>query len=581
MNLKERIDDLNRKCNINSYVDLLIKIYRKLDYPYPQKEAQKQKSNFTQMLLGNRALKKEFYIPMEQIYHVTMDYIINGNGICKIDFNNGGLRYTAATNDYKMFELLGTETYENDSLVIFNSDEYNKTIFDYIVEYDAIEGLRYLANKYSIKYNMLHNSITCNHFRCFCTGEAIEKILEMIISKDEAGIYDSIFDSYQMLLDYYGERSIFSNRDYLIKILNSDKIFESVLTIKEFSLNEINMGLQLEVEKKSLFMNPLVKSLLVLALEDPNKYRSKIEKMLNFGISKNEEIIDYVVSHYDNGIDEYRIDEKGTIFYGHTKYGQLLNPGEVINPSLDMYLRTLIIRIKNINDKLIFHDVKDFFGNNHKKIKYNERGHILKLSSNNELEYELHRKYENLLPIPKYYGTKDGIDEFEKYRGQQLTYLNALNYDLNKVVEIAKFLRTLHDTTMNSETKEVFVHGDISLSNFYFTDGVLTDVINWDDVYIGDIYEDMMWLLINLSGMNDRYRDNQKVISNIKQIFDNYKASNEYKDICITKLRELIDEKILYYAEEQFPKDEESIFSYESFLWCKSFIDIYYNELKK
>ena len=578
MSLKDRIDNLNRKCDIGSYVELLTRIYRKLDYPNPQEKALKEKSNFSQMLMEKRPIKKEFYIPMEQIYHVSMNYILYGKGTGKVNYKNGGLRYTASTNDYKMFELLGTETYGEDSLVIFNSDEYNKTIFDYIVEFDATEGLRYLADKYSIKYVLFQNSITSNVFQCFCTGETLEKIFEMVVSKDEASIYNSVFDSYQLLSNYYGDNSIYHNRNCLTKILDSEKIFESILTTKEFPLNVINIGLQLEDDKKSLFMNPLVNMLFALALEDPSKYKDKIEKIINFGISKNKEIIDYVVSHYDNGLDSFRVDENGTIFLGHTKYGLVLNPGDVINPSLEYRYRRKIEDLRQINEGICYRDVKDFFGNNHKKIKHNEKGHVLKLASGNELEYAFHEKYESSLPIPKYYGSKNGVDEFEEYRGNLVGHYISMN--INHLTEIGKFLKSLHDLTIINNG-DVYVHGDISLDNFYFSDGKLTDVVNWDNVHIGNIYEDMISLIINYSGMNDRYRDNLNVIDNIKKIFDSYGASNEFKKNCIEKLKERIDKSISEYASCDFASDRDAIYQYESYLWCKSFVDIYYNQLEK
>lgn len=579
MTLKERIDMLNRKCGIKTYTDLLLRIFRKLDYEDPYEEVEKQKSNFTQMLYEKRPLKKEYYIPMEQIYNVSMDYILNGKGEPHIIFKNSGLRYTASTNNYAEFERLGTELTPDGSTVIFNSDEYNKTIFDYIVEYEAIEGIRYLTDKYDIKYRVLQNCITSEKPLCFCVGDDLNRVFEMIVEKDEANTFVSVFDAYDLLTTYYDDKVIYKNKEYLEKLLKTNNIFEALLTDNEYALNVINYGLQRPDEEKSLFMNPLINSLFTVALEKPDQYKEKLDRILTFALDKNNEIVNYILSHYDNGSYDYSIDDKGYVKLGSTKYGLLFNPGDIINPSVDPELKSKIAKIKQINDKLIYHDVKDFFGNNHKKIKYNEVGHVLKLASNNEIEYSLHKKYEEYLPIPKFYGTKDGIDEFENYRGKPLGYGGEV--DINYVVQIAGFLRLLHDITMSKDGDTVYTHNSLGRDDFYFTNGVLTDVVNWDKAEIGDMYSDMIFLLLNFSGMNERYRDNQKVIENIKKIFDGYGASEMYRMACIGKLKIKLNEWINDFPINDKNIDENYIFLYESYLWCRSFVDLYYNKIQK
>ena len=146
------------------------------------------------------------------------------------------------------------------------------------------------------------------------------------------------------------------------------------------------------------------------------------------------------------------------------------------------------------------------------------------------------------------------------------------------LTEIAKFLRLLHDTTMTDDN-QVYVHGDINYDSFYFTNDELTDVVNWDKAKLGDIYEDMISLLINYSGMNERYRDNLQVVEIIRQIFDAYNASDDYKKNCMLKLSGHIEDAIREFSMKEIEKDNRIIYTYESYLWCKSFVDVFINEI--
>ena len=575
MTLKEKIDRLNKKVGIKTYTELLRKIYSILKCENIYEKVKKEKSNFTQMLEGNRSLNKEYYIPLEQIYHVPIIDILYGDLEPNISFRNCGLRYTASTNNYDEFDRLGNEFYTENSHVIFNSDEYNKSIFDYIVEYEATEGLRYLLDKFGIKYDLVRNLINSKNNLCYCFDETTIKIFKMLLERDES-IFTEIFDSYDLLLGYNDERSVYKNSDYMEMILRSSVIFDSLFTVKEFLLSTINYGLQNHDNDVSLFVNPLLNILLAVAMEKPDIYKDQIERIIDFAITKNEEVVDFIISHFNNLDIGYKINEKGYVLLGHTKYGLIINPGDVINPSIEGWLKSKISKVKQINDKLIYHDVKDYFGNNHKITSFNEKGHILKLSSKNELEYLLHKKYESILPIPKYYGTYDGIDEFENYRGKPMSY--GINVNIDCVAEIAKFLKLLHNVTMNKEG-QVYVHGEIIVDNFYFSDNKLTDVINWDNVKIGDTYEDMINLLINLSGMKERYRDNKSVLDCIRKIFNEYEATEYYKRFCLEKLKSHLNNLIESFDTHVFQSDFERIHAYENYLWCKSFIDMYFSKI--
>ena len=64
MRLKEKLTILMEENNIATQSDLLRRIYEELDEKDVDGTVKKQKSNFSQMLEGNRKLNKEYYIPL-------------------------------------------------------------------------------------------------------------------------------------------------------------------------------------------------------------------------------------------------------------------------------------------------------------------------------------------------------------------------------------------------------------------------------------------------------------------------------------------------------------------------------------
>ena len=582
MNLKERIDELNVKYGISSYTMLLVRIYKLLGSKDPYEAADKQKSNFSQILQGKRPLNKEYYIPLERIYEgVTIDYILNGVGEPKKTFQNKGLRYVAATNDYNEFKKLGSELYSDKGAVIFNSDEYQKTIIDYIIEFKADEGIKYLINEYGLYYDSLRNFLTDTGFKMFCNNEQTKQIADILFEKDDDDSFIKLFNPFNMIRIFYEEQSIYSDKEFLHKILHTEKIFNVQLAVKQIAVKDVNMDKVFDDTQESLYINPLVNLLLNAALEDYKKYNDKIHKILDFAIVNNKDVISFLNIAIDkrNYIDGYKIDKYGNVILGtYYKYGHIVNSIEVIDPDWPLEIKQKISTLNEINNSINYSDSIDYFGENHKKTKLNKAGHILKLASKNDVEYQIYDYFKNINgPIPKYYGMHEGVDEFEKYRGQPV----GRSYTIEHLKEVARFLRWLHDTTINDLPNAVFVHGDMDLNNFYFEDGKLVEVVNWDNATIGSIFDDMILLIMKYSGMADLYRVNKKVLKNVKEIFDAYDARESYRSVCVDLMKTSIERSIAILDQSEFNNDEEKIREYEGYLWCLSFVKVYANEMKK
>lgn len=154
--------------NINHYMDIKgIKMYTHLLVAIAhelgikgQKAydfANQEKANFSKMLKGQRPLKYEFIIPLEKIFGVSLARMKNPNSYkLPLDKDNipysKGFRYYAYLDDPELYkkELVNllTKTGEN---TLTQTDEFGKTFLDYVVEYNSINGIRFLKDTYHLK----------------------------------------------------------------------------------------------------------------------------------------------------------------------------------------------------------------------------------------------------------------------------------------------------------------------------------------------------------------------------------------------------------------------------------------------
>ena len=105
MDIQQRIDDLMKQNNIDSYVTLLRKIFKcavKNDKYTDVQWATNQKSNFTNMLKGKRDFTVEIVLGLEHVLHASIDSIINGVPYDR-KYQPRGLEYTVACDDFDTY----------------------------------------------------------------------------------------------------------------------------------------------------------------------------------------------------------------------------------------------------------------------------------------------------------------------------------------------------------------------------------------------------------------------------------------------------------------------------------------------
>lgn len=573
MNIKEKIDKLMYNAKIKTYVELLVKIYRQIDNDGSEYvKAEREKGNFTKMLKGERELNSKYIVPLERIFGIKIADLLSDDKLVPPTFRNCGLRYTAASNDYHAFEELAEEVIGGDDLVMFNTDEYNKNIFDYIVEYRAGNGIRFLVDKYSLRYECLRTSIfSPNASYCFCYGDNIERIADLLFEIDDGEIFTKIFYAYDMLANYYDDgRHIYGKESFLKRILNSNSIFNSYLSRKEYFISKMN-SVTRDDDSVGIFINPILNMLLELAFDDPKKYADKILTLLDYGIENNPDAISAAAEYDKSCVHDFTITENGNIEMNRIKCGSVIViKDDYINTDITPEMNGKMAYIKEINNKILVRETNEIFGL--KRVQRNKSGNVIKLHTDNQVEYEMYANIKSKgLPIPELLGTVDGVDEFSAYVGQNALY----RYDDAMIIDIVEFIKNLHKISAQILGGHVYVHGEINSSNLYFSEHKLTCVTNWDNCYVGEYFEDLASLILNFSGVVDKFRNNSEVLGRIKLILKTYQADKNIREQVVSYIKEYIANGVV----ELDLSNEQDIREYETLRWCETFFDVYANSI--
>ena len=304
-NLKSNIDHYMELKGIKKYSHLLFDIAGELGMKGQEayEFVDKEKSNFSKMLKGERPLKYDFIIPLEKIFGISLARLLyedayklpveKGN----VPFNKG-FRYYAYLDDPQLYKDEFDVLLANDGRSILNqTDEFGKTFLDYVVEYHSVNGVRYLHDEYGIKLKWANNQfefrkdkgITWIHF------ENCIEFARLVASMNDIELFNDIYDSYNMFFTnghYAAEDCIFCQGEYLEIILDNDDLFDSIFEIRSYELKLGSTGRRKKQVDSITYcsINPIINNCLRYALMHLDKYKHRAIDILKFGIDYNRKI---------------------------------------------------------------------------------------------------------------------------------------------------------------------------------------------------------------------------------------------------------------------------------------------------
>lgn len=586
MRLKEKLTILMEENNIATQSDLLRKICEELNEEDVDGKVKKQKPNFSQMLEGNRKLNKDYYIPLEKIFDIRIAELLDDSKDLKYQYVNKGIRWAAASDDVEEFRRLCNE--DNPTFyqkVIKSKDEFGKDIIDYIIEFKAINGFKYLINNQKLKYSTAFGGYNLNFSNItIYFSVTIKKLLDlskMLLENGDIQTFNTFFNTYQLLCDFDRfSNNIYLDKDFLNGIIENEEIFNSMFSCKELTLNEANHTKKMGNET-FLYINPILNNLLNVCFEQNN--RIEINKILEYGLKMNKIVFDTIKEKVNSRIDDIKIEKTGEVLVNDSCYGSVIVITDVIDPKI-FYNKTtkdLIEDIRTMNESFKFSNTLDYFSEieNKNEIIIDSEGKIIKKHSGNECEYKIYKEFENdnTLPLPRYVDSYKGVDRFYKYEGTVVK--NNLTND--QIIKIVEFLVKFKNLSKEKFNGEVYAQGKLDLCDFYFDDnGNLSQVVNFENTYVGDEYDDIILFLIKHSGIFNiifNEIERKRILEKINLIINSYTNDEKEKMLIVDKILPYINKKI-----ENIDKTNKSnIYIYREFLNAQSFICFFINDIKE
>ncbi len=318
--LKKNIDRYMDIKSIKYYSDLLIMIGKELKVKDPYEFASREKSNFSKMLKDERPLKHEYIIPLEKIFGVSMARLTE-DGAYKFPLDKEdmpfikGFRYYAYKDDPKLYEDDFERTMvTNDGYpTICNSDEFNKTFLDYVVEYRSVNALRFLVKKHGFKAAPLSRNSYLIDGNCSLFTSFDDQLMKMAIQEDDPELFAVTFNPYDTCVHMrIDPENLRIDSQVFELLLESEKVFNSLFETKTFPLPEFNYGVVGCKDQTIELLNPLLNVCLDYALSNLDQYRDQARKIIEFGIQYNQKALDI------EGIEKNRLSagEYGSVYYG-------------------------------------------------------------------------------------------------------------------------------------------------------------------------------------------------------------------------------------------------------------------------
>ena len=372
--------------------------------------------------------------------------------------------------------------------------------------------------------------------------------------------------------------NVYLDKDFLNGIIENEEIFNSMFSCKELTLNEANHTKKMENET-FLYINPILNNLLNVCFEQ-NK-RIEINKILEYGLKMNKIVFDTIKEKVNSKIHDIKIEKTGEVLVNNFCYGSVIVITDVIDPKI-FYNKTtkdLIEDIRTMNKSFKFSNTLDYFSEIEDEIITDSEGRIIKKHSGNECEYKIYKEFENdkTLPLPRYVDSYKDVDRFYKYEGTVVKN----NLTDEQIIKIVEFLVKFKNLSKQKFNGEFYAQGKLDLCDFYFDDnGNLSQVVNFENVYVGDEYDDIILFLIKHSGIFNiifNEIDRKRILEKIDLIINSYTNDEKEKILIVDKILPYINKKI-----ENIDKTNKSnIYIYRKFSNAQSFICFFINDIKE
>lgn len=321
---KEIMKSLMRQQGIRFDVALLRKIAVELEED-PEDFVAREKSNFSKMLRHLRTVNPNFIIPMEKILGVSILTMTGAQGYEVPDDPAAipylkNFRFFAFKDDPKQYEVLDKMTTPNGDKILYERDEYDREFLDYVTEYAAINGVRFLVEKHGLRYDPVHRRLLMDD--CFRCSDDQTLLLALMLVRKKPSLFSAIYEPLQWLTNpVNGERQkVFLDPSLIHAIARNGSAVEPLMETKEIPFSSVNPNVFPKdgSDDTLFFVNPMLADVLDSGLADV----ATSERIRSF-LSKHNQRVESSLRY---PIEEYRLDERGFVCIGTAVYGNVVAP---------------------------------------------------------------------------------------------------------------------------------------------------------------------------------------------------------------------------------------------------------------
>ena len=550
---------------------------------YPDKDAEKyyatNKVNLSAAKNNNkRSFKQNEILCLEKLLNVPFISLLEDSNT-KTNFFPDGIRYVAYLDEIEGYERLNNINGDSNS-VILNYDEFDKNIFQYILEYNSINGLSYLINKRIVTLDVSWYNFLFNGGLYYSKEEALEinkKIINMLINNNKIGEFNTLFQMTDLIIkSRNNELGMLKNEEIIKNLLSNEKFLKEVLICSKFKLNKVNYGLQ--SDKDGYFVNPLITILINYGLTHFDKFSNTTISLLKLGIELNRKVINYFKMDVPKKFKYARLDDSGLILDGRTIVGSVAN--YVIESPVDLSNEadSLLQKLEAGLEEIVF-SAKNLTGGFSSQETRIQNGKLIKMHSNNVIEYEFLNYMESVgyNKVPKIVEiNKNGKDVFTYIPGSAAKYVFEMSKEeIKEVILELKKINAFSKDKINNGL--VYVHGDLSPQNVVFKDKKIVGIIDWDGCYIGLDYYDFIYVFWTWCNVGSYARNNEDLFNNLKEMLEIYEADSLFKKDFANKIREVMESRLKNI--DKTNNSYERIYQWVK--WSEVWVDLYEDRIKE
>lgn len=146
------------------------------------------------------------------------------------------------------------------------------------------------------------------------------------------------------------------------------------------------------------------------------------------------------------------------------------------------------------------------------------------------------------LKVPKYVGVRNGKDLFSYIKGRTVAYTYEMSKD--SIIKITNELKVINTISKKYLKDKVYVHGDLGTQNVVFDKSEIVGIIDWDNTFIGEEYDDFIYVFWTWANVGNLKRNDDKMFKLLKTMIDTYQPDNTFRNNFADKIWQRMERKL-------------------------------------